>query len=439
MSNSPSRSRGAFFAPGFCNFASLTPNRGVGGAPRNVRVLRHPLGVPSVRHKTRVNALMTRHARRLARRLASHDAGRSPLGAPPWRFWASGPRFRLLRRPPSYNGGQLPSGSVQRAPRSQVVVPGGRGPGPPEANGYKPPPQDATPRSAFRMSPDDALNERGCESIITASICSQEKYSIRSRRRCHQPSARSRSANLAIGINQFAAACASFPHSSACTRTINLYPPPPGRNTEASPSRTSNQSLPKASRILGLWVTTTILVPAGGTVAASLRSAWARRLFSIGVTTNPPSARSTVEVTSPRPISVAVSTARLNTLLWTWPTGILSLRNASPISLAFARPASLSWRCWATFLGLSGSVSAWSWRVAPCRKTITYPPWRTALIHSACAYAPCSAAGSSQNVAATAAAANRAKCLIMCRLLWSNLPPQRRPGARPERIASVEL
>ena len=85
------------------------PERGVGGAPRNVRVQRHPLGVPSVRHKTRVNALMTRHARRLARRLASHDAGRSPLGAPPWRFWASGPRFRLLRRPPSYNGRQLPS------------------------------------------------------------------------------------------------------------------------------------------------------------------------------------------------------------------------------------------------------------------------------------------------------------------------------------------
>jgi hypothetical protein len=88
-------------APGVCYFASLTPNRGVGGAPRNVRVQRHPLGMPSVRHKTRVNALMTRHARRLARRLASHDAGRSPLGAPPWRFWASGPRFRLLRRPPS--------------------------------------------------------------------------------------------------------------------------------------------------------------------------------------------------------------------------------------------------------------------------------------------------------------------------------------------------
>src|SRR5262245_36155906 len=35
-------------APGFCDFASLTPNRGVGGAPRNVRVLGGtPVGVPS--------------------------------------------------------------------------------------------------------------------------------------------------------------------------------------------------------------------------------------------------------------------------------------------------------------------------------------------------------------------------------------------------------
>ena len=87
------------------------------------------------------------------------------IGAPPWRFWASGPRFRLLGRPPSYNGGQLPCGSVQRAPRSQVLVPGGRGPGPPGANGYKPPPRDATPRSAFRMSPETPLNERGWEAM----------------------------------------------------------------------------------------------------------------------------------------------------------------------------------------------------------------------------------------------------------------------------------
>src|SRR5262249_40849916 len=71
-----------FCARGVCNFASLTPSRGVGGAPRNVRVQRHPWGVH-----------ITRHARRLARRLAAHAAGRSPLGAPPWRFWAPGPRF----------------------------------------------------------------------------------------------------------------------------------------------------------------------------------------------------------------------------------------------------------------------------------------------------------------------------------------------------------
>ena len=56
------------------------------------------------------------------RRGASHDAGRSPLGAPPWRFSAGGRA--------SISG--IASGSVQRAPRSQVIMPGGRCPGPPE-------------------------------------------------------------------------------------------------------------------------------------------------------------------------------------------------------------------------------------------------------------------------------------------------------------------
>ena len=56
------------------------------------------------------------------RRGASHDAGRSPLGAPPWRFSAGGRA--------SISG--IASGSVQRAPRSQVLMPGGRCPGPPE-------------------------------------------------------------------------------------------------------------------------------------------------------------------------------------------------------------------------------------------------------------------------------------------------------------------
>ena len=69
-----------FLRPGFATLASLTPNRGVGRAPRDVRVLG---GTP-------VGHAITRHARRLARRLASHNAGRSPLGAPPWRFFTRG-------------------------------------------------------------------------------------------------------------------------------------------------------------------------------------------------------------------------------------------------------------------------------------------------------------------------------------------------------------
>src|SRR5262249_2865543 len=65
-------------------------------------------------------------------------------------------------------------GSVERAPRSQVVVPGGRGPGPPRANGYEPPPQDATPPPALRIVSGDAPHERGCESCSINAICSQE-------------------------------------------------------------------------------------------------------------------------------------------------------------------------------------------------------------------------------------------------------------------------
>jgi hypothetical protein len=71
---------------------------------------------------------------------------RSPLGAPPWRFWAGGRA--------SFSG--ISSGSVERAPRSRVVVPGGRCPGPPEPDGYEPQPRDATPRSAIGTSPETA-------------------------------------------------------------------------------------------------------------------------------------------------------------------------------------------------------------------------------------------------------------------------------------------
>ena len=70
-----------------------------------------------------VVAFARRDGSALVRRGASHDAGRSPLGAPPWRFSAGGRA--------SISG--ISSGSVQRAPRSQVIMPGGRCPGPPES------------------------------------------------------------------------------------------------------------------------------------------------------------------------------------------------------------------------------------------------------------------------------------------------------------------
>jgi hypothetical protein len=69
------RSRARIAASGLCLFASLTPTRGGRSAERRSGVCETPVG-----------HAMTRRVRRLARRLASHDAGRSPLGAPPWRF-----------------------------------------------------------------------------------------------------------------------------------------------------------------------------------------------------------------------------------------------------------------------------------------------------------------------------------------------------------------
>src|SRR6266478_6772186 len=128
MSNSPSRSRGAFLRPGF---ASLLHRPRIEGWAERRETFGCVRGTRGAYHDAIRQAL--------ARRLASHDAGRSPLGAPPWRF--SAPGAALLS--PAFAPDRL-----QRAPRTQVVVPGGRGPEPPEASGYEPPPQDATPRLA---------------------------------------------------------------------------------------------------------------------------------------------------------------------------------------------------------------------------------------------------------------------------------------------------
>ena len=105
---SPPRSRGAFLRPGRSLSLRVHPKRGVGGAPTGAHSCCRAC-------EARPSALV--------RRGASHDAGRSPLGAPPWRFSAGGRA--------SISG--IASGSVQRAPRSQVVMPGGRCPGPPES------------------------------------------------------------------------------------------------------------------------------------------------------------------------------------------------------------------------------------------------------------------------------------------------------------------
>src|SRR5947209_3282713 len=145
-----------FLRPGFCIVASLTPNRGVGGAPRNVRVLSGtPVGRIMCVKDARERAYdAIRQA--LARRLASHDAGRSPLGAPPWRFWAPGAALPSPSAPAVLQRRAGASGSVQRAPRTQVVVPGGRGPCLPRRAVTSHLPQDATPRSAFRIVSGDA-------------------------------------------------------------------------------------------------------------------------------------------------------------------------------------------------------------------------------------------------------------------------------------------
>ena len=105
------RSRGALLRPGFVLVIASIPQEAQGGGGRSAD-----------RRTCVVVACARRDWSALVRRGASHDAGRSPLGAPPWRFSAGGRA--------SISG--IASGSVQRAPRSQVVMPGGRCPGPPQ-------------------------------------------------------------------------------------------------------------------------------------------------------------------------------------------------------------------------------------------------------------------------------------------------------------------
>jgi len=147
----PSRSRARIAASGLCLFGFAHPHRG--GAER-----RETFGCLRDTRWTCRNA--ARQA--LARRLASHDAGRSPLGAPPWRFWAPGAALPSPWAPAAL---QRRAGAVQRAPRTQVVVPGGRGPCLPRravTSRRRRTPRLAPPSGS---SPETPLDERGWEAM----------------------------------------------------------------------------------------------------------------------------------------------------------------------------------------------------------------------------------------------------------------------------------
>jgi hypothetical protein len=81
-------------------------------------------------------------------------------------FSGSGPRFLLP---------ECSSGAVQRAPRGQVSVPGGRGPRSHPNGGYEPPAADATPSPTFGTSPETPL--MGQDAGYIARVLLQSRFS----------------------------------------------------------------------------------------------------------------------------------------------------------------------------------------------------------------------------------------------------------------------
>jgi hypothetical protein len=191
MSNSPSRSRARIAASGLCLFASpafAEASAGKGSWPpepwrrRPLTPIegwaerRETLGC-SAEHPWGVH--VTRHARRLARRLASHDAGRSPLGAPPWRFWALRvPRFppRVTRLGRSFGGSGSVTASSSR-PGLSAWRAGSLPPGAAVASRRRRTPHLAPPSGS---PPETPLNERGCESCSIDTQRSQAQSVVMS-------------------------------------------------------------------------------------------------------------------------------------------------------------------------------------------------------------------------------------------------------------------
>ena len=98
FSNSPPRSRDAFCARAFA-FCFAHPIEGWAERRETFGCLRDTRRARRIASKTRERAYDAA-CQALARRLASHDAGRSPLGAPPWRFWAPGAALLSPAPPP---------------------------------------------------------------------------------------------------------------------------------------------------------------------------------------------------------------------------------------------------------------------------------------------------------------------------------------------------
>jgi hypothetical protein len=74
----------------------------------------------------------------------------------------------------------FPPEPCSEAPRSQVVVPGGRVSRTSRGYGYEPRPRDAIPCSAFRIVSGDAPHEQGWTTHTTGTVRSQQTYSYRS-------------------------------------------------------------------------------------------------------------------------------------------------------------------------------------------------------------------------------------------------------------------
>ena len=173
ISNSPPRSRDAFSAPGVCIIASLTPIEGWAERRETFGCLRDTRWARRIASKTRVNALMTQRARRLrgALRPMTRDARLSALHR--GGFGLPGPRFSHRHRL-RLRFGRHP-GRSQRAPRTQVVVPGGRLPCLPRRTVTSRRRRTPLPAPPSASSPETPLNERGWESSSIASDRSQEK------------------------------------------------------------------------------------------------------------------------------------------------------------------------------------------------------------------------------------------------------------------------